>query len=102
MAHGGRCQAEKMSLMREQRGEWAMRAMMIEEPGGPEVLQLREVRRPEPGEGEALVRLHAAGVNFVDVGQRRSGRNIPGGLPAILGREGAGEVVALGPGAAGH
>ena len=66
-----------------------MRAMMIEAAGEPEALQLRAVLQPEPDTGEALVRMHVAGVNFVDVGQRRSGANIPGGLPAILGREGA-------------
>ncbi len=76
-----------------------MKAIWVEAPGGPEVLKLAEGPRPEPGAGEALVRLHTAGINFIDVYHRRGQAAPPKGLPGILGREGAGEVVALGPGA---
>jgi NADPH2:quinone reductase len=54
-----------------------------------------DVPDPEPGPGEALVQLEACGVNFVDVYQRRGLYPIP--LPFVLGQEGAGVVVALGP-----
>lgn len=78
-----------------------MQAIWVEASGGPEMLQLTDVPRPEPGEGEALVRLRAAGINFIDVYHRRGQSPPPKGLPGVIGQEGAGEVVALGPGAAG-
>lgn len=89
-------------MVRDPDGEEAenVRAMGIEAPGEPTQLRWLEVPDPAPGTGQALVRLRAAGVNFVDVSQRRGPGLPPGGLPAILGREGAGEVVALGDGAA--
>src|SRR5947208_2153269 len=50
-----------------------MKAIRVTEHGGPEVLRLREVDTPPVGPGQARVRLDAAGVNFVDVNQRRGG-----------------------------
>ena len=50
--------------------ESAMKAVRIHEQGGPEVLRYEEVPAPEPGPGEARVRLVACGVNFVDIYQR--------------------------------
>jgi NADPH2:quinone reductase len=76
-----------------------MKAVRVHEIGGPEVLKYEEVPTPTPGEGELLVRLAASGVNYTDV-QLRAGRN-PVPLPATPGREGAGVVEALGPGATG-
>jgi NADPH2:quinone reductase len=76
-----------------------MRAIQITQTGGPEVLQLREVPQPIPGSGEALVKIKACGVNFIDV-YLREGR-YPAKLPFIPGQEAAGTVVALGEGAAG-
>ncbi|MEU8759625.1 quinone oxidoreductase [Streptomyces sp. NPDC048659] len=73
-----------------------MRAIRVSGPGGPEVLRLVDVDRPAPGPGQALVRLAAAGVNYVDV-YLRSGV-YPRELPYVPGQEGAGTVVALGPG----
>ena len=73
-----------------------MRAVRIHAPGGPEKLVYEEVPDPSPGPGEALVEIEAAGVNFIDV-YRRTGL-YPIALPAINGSEGAGTVVALGPG----
>ena len=73
-----------------------MRAMTFSEPGGPEVLEPTEVDDPQPGEGEILVRVRVAGVNFIDTYQRSGAYPLP--LPATLGREGAGEVIAVGPG----
>jgi len=74
-----------------------MRAILVNEYGGPEVLQLHEVETPAVGPGQARIRLHATGVNFVDVYQRR-GTYATGQLPLIPGREGAGIVEDVGPG----
>ena len=79
-----------------------MRAIQIHEYGGPEVLRRVEVAIPEPGPGDVLVRMVAAGVNFMDVhtrqGKYRDSRTYPVRIPCTLGMEGAGEVVALGAG----
>ncbi|HEX4738407.1 MAG TPA: NAD(P)H-quinone oxidoreductase [Allosphingosinicella sp.] len=68
------------------------------QPGGPEVLQPVERPVPQPGPGEVLIRVGAAGVNRPDVMQRRGLYPPPPGAPSILGLEVAGEVVALGDG----
>ncbi|MQS16032.1 quinone oxidoreductase [Streptomyces kaniharaensis] len=74
-----------------------MHAIRIEEHGGPEVMRWTELPDPIPRPGEALVRLGAAGVNYMDVGARAEGG--PGwAAPAILGAEGMGYVTALGEG----
>jgi NADPH:quinone reductase len=75
-----------------------MLAVRLHESGGPEALRPERVPVPEPGAGEALVRLEATGVNFIEVYQRTGQYRMP--LPTTLGGEGAGEVVAVGPGAA--
>lgn len=74
----------------------AMKAIVIESFGGPEVLQLRERETPEPGPGQILVRQEAIGVNFIDV-YRRTGLYAVD-LPSVPGMEGAGTVEALGAG----
>ncbi|MFB6888765.1 quinone oxidoreductase [Kitasatospora sp. NPDC056327] len=77
-----------------------MHAIRIEEHGGPEVMRWTELPDPVPGPGEALVRLGAAGVNYMDVGARAEGG--PGwAAPAVLGAEGMGYVTALGDGVTG-
>ena len=68
-----------------------MRAIRIHKAGGPEVLQLDEVELPPPGPGEARVRHHAIGVNYLDV-YYRSGLYAVPHFPATLGSEGAGDV----------
>src|SRR5918995_1317753 len=73
-----------------------MKAIKVYEYGGPEVLSYEDVPNPEPGQGEALVRLAASGVNFIDVYQRTG--VYPMDLPFIAGQEGAGEVEAVGDG----
>ena len=73
-----------------------MKAIRINEHGGPEVLSYEDVPVPEPGAGEVRVRLAAAGVNFIDVYQRTG--LYPKELPFTLGLEGAGEVEAVGEG----
>jgi NADPH2:quinone reductase len=73
-----------------------MKAIRIETTGGPEALRLAELPEPQPGEGQMLVRVAAAGVNFIDV-YHRTGL-YPNPLPLVLGLEGAGTVEAAGPG----
>jgi len=73
-----------------------MRAIRVRENGGPEVLTLEEIPRPEPKEGEALVRVEAVGVNFIDVYFRLGWYKAP--LPLTPGGECAGTVTAVGPG----
>jgi len=76
-----------------------MRAIQIAQTGGPEVLQLAEVAKPEANSGEVLVHVAAAGLNFIDV-YLREGR-YPAPLPFIAGQEGAGVVIAVGTDVAG-
>jgi NADPH2:quinone reductase len=77
-----------------------MRAVRFHQSGGPEVLVLDQVPRPEPGPGEIRIRIAHAGVNFVDT-YLRTGAYDPGPLPATAGKEGAGRVDATGPGVEG-
>jgi NADPH2:quinone reductase len=72
-----------------------VRAIQITETGGPEVLRLTELPDPEPGPGQLLVEVAAAGVNYVDTYHRSGSHPIP--LPFVPGREGAGTVTAIGP-----
>jgi NADPH:quinone reductase-like Zn-dependent oxidoreductase len=67
-----------------------MHAVAIRETGGPEVLSYEEVDRPEPGDGEVLIRVHAASVNPADWKYRRGVAEKP--LPAILGLDVSGTV----------
>ena len=73
-----------------------MRAVSIEEHGGPEVLEVRKVPNPEIGPLDVLIKVWACGVNHVDLYLRQGiiGANIP--LPAIPGREVAGEIMEVG------
>jgi putative PIG3 family NAD(P)H quinone oxidoreductase len=73
-----------------------MRAIEIAEAGGPEVLRVREFPVPEPGDGEVLIKVSAAGVNRPDVMQRLGLYPPPPGAPDIPGLEVAGTVVTLG------
>src|SRR5215208_2316354 len=75
-----------------------MTAMAISTPGGPEVLVPEERPLPQPGDGEVLVKVAAAGVNRPDVMQRQGLYPPPKGATDIPGLEIAGEVVALGAG----
>jgi NADPH:quinone reductase len=73
-----------------------MKAVVVRRTGDASVLRLEDVDDPTPGAGEAVVRIAAAGVNFIDVYQRRG--LYPRPLPFTPGTEGAGEVVAVGEG----
>jgi NADPH2:quinone reductase len=72
-----------------------MKAVCIHQFGGPEVLQYEEVPTPTPGPGQVLVKLAAAGLNYIDVHQRTG--HYPNKLPYTMGREGSGTVAAVGP-----
>ena len=74
-----------------------MRAIRIYQTGGPEVMRLEEVELAPPGPGEARVRHHAIGVNFLDIYYRKGIYPSPP-FPFTPGNEGAGEIVALGKG----
>ncbi|TNF29752.1 MAG: alcohol dehydrogenase [Deltaproteobacteria bacterium] len=75
-----------------------MRAAIVREHGGPEVIRVEEIPTPEPGPGEVAVRVRACAINHLDLWVRRG---IPGAgfhLPRIGGADIAGEIAALGPG----
>ncbi|MTJ80492.1 MAG: alcohol dehydrogenase catalytic domain-containing protein, partial [Telmatospirillum sp.] len=76
-----------------------MTAVEIVRPGGPEVLIPTRRPTPRPGNGELLIRVHAAGVNGPDVLQRKGFYAPPPGASDLPGLEVAGEVVSAGPGA---
>jgi putative PIG3 family NAD(P)H quinone oxidoreductase len=78
-----------------------MRAVVVSEPGGPEVLQLADVPDPVAGPGEVLVDIVGAGVNRADLMQRQGFYPPPPGSPPYPGLECSGRVVALGPGTVG-
>ena len=73
-----------------------MKAIQVTVPGGPESLQLVDVAVPKPGAGQALVRLAASGVNFIDI-YFRTGL-YKADFPIAIGTEGAGTVEAVGEG----
>ncbi len=75
-----------------------VRAAVVDTPGGPESLVLREVPDPVPGPGEVLVQVAAAGVNRADLLQRQGRYPVPPGAPAWPGLECSGTVADLGEG----
>src|SRR5436190_23246087 len=72
-----------------------MKSIQVKQPGGPETMQLEETPIPKPGPKQAVVRIAAAGVNFIDV-YFRTGL-YKADLPITLGNEGAGTVESVGP-----
>ncbi|HKW98095.1 MAG TPA: quinone oxidoreductase [Bryobacteraceae bacterium] len=72
-----------------------MKAIQVQEVGGPEKMQFVDVPKPQPGPKQALVKIAAAGVNFIDVYHRIG--LYKADLPITLGMEGAGTVEAVGP-----
>jgi NADPH:quinone reductase len=73
-----------------------MKAIRVHAPGGPEVLKLEDVPEPQPKAGEAIVKIEAAGLNFIDVYQRSGLYKL--NMPLTLGLEAGGTVTAVGPG----
>jgi NADPH2:quinone reductase len=74
-----------------------MKAIRVHSLGGPEVLTWEDVPDPRPGEGQALVRVEATGLNYIDVYFRTGLYKAPS-IPFIPGQEAAGTVAAVGPG----
>jgi NADPH2:quinone reductase len=72
-----------------------MKAIQVKQTGGPEVLQLVDLPVPQPKANEAVVKIAASGVNFIDVYQREGRYKVP--LPFVLGQEAAGVVTSVGP-----
>ncbi len=75
-----------------------MKAIVVHEFGGPEVLRLEEIPTPRPAAGQVLVRIHAAGVNPYDTYMRNGTYAIKPRLPYTPGSDGAGDVEAIGAG----
>lgn len=71
-----------------------MKAIQIKQTGGPEVMELVDLPVPQPKSNEAVVKIRAAGVNFIDVYNREGRYKAP--LPLVLGQEAAGVVMAVG------
>ena len=71
-----------------------MKAIQVRQPGGPEALELVDIPVPQPKPNEAVVKVAAAGVNFIDTYQREGRYKVP--LPFVAGMEGAGTVTAVG------
>jgi NADPH2:quinone reductase len=76
-----------------------MKAIQIQETGGPEVLKLAELPIPQPGPGQVLIRVEATGVNFIEIYFRKG--TYKTALPWTPGTEAAGTVEAFGPGVTG-
>ena len=75
-----------------------MKAIRINETGGPEVMHLQEIETPIPKEGEILIKVAAAGINYADLTQRQGAYLTRTRTPMTMGFEFAGTVAALGPG----
>ena len=73
-------------------------AVRVHKHGGPEVLTFEDIEIPAPGQGQVKIKQHACGVNFIDTYFRMGMYPAPNGFPFTSGNEGAGEVIAVGPG----
>ena len=73
-------------------------AVRVHKVGGPEVMTYEEVDVPAPGPGQIQIAQRACGINYIDTYFRSGAYPSPGGLPFVVGNEGAGDVVAVGPG----
>ena len=76
-----------------------MKAVRVHGTGGPEVLQVEEIPMPSPQPGEVLIRVEAAGVNFIDIYQRSGAYKMA--TPFVPGQEAAGTIAAVGAGVTG-
>jgi putative PIG3 family NAD(P)H quinone oxidoreductase len=95
------CQPDGGQPPRRRTARSDMRAVVITEPGGPDVLKLSDVPDPVAGPGDALIEIVAAGVNRADVMQRQGFYPPPPGAPPYPGLECSGRIAALGPGTEG-
>jgi NADPH:quinone reductase len=73
-----------------------VKGILVEKPGDIDVMKYQELSLPAPGAGEVRVQIHAAGMNFIDIYQRKGTYQVP--MPFTPGREAAGIVEAVGPG----
>src|SRR6185436_15281756 len=73
-----------------------MKAVLFRQHGGPEVLEYADFPTPQPKPGEALIRLHAAALNRMDVMVRKGWPGLKLEMPHINGADGAGEIVGFG------
>src|SRR5665213_480886 len=73
-------------------------AVRVHKHGGPDVLTVDDIEVPAPGQGQVKIKQHACGVNFIDTYFRVGMYPSPVGMPFVSGNEGAGEVIAVGPG----
>lgn len=73
-------------------------AVRVHKHGGPDVLTFEDIEVPAPGQGQIKIKQHACGVNFIDTYFRMGMYPSPVGMPFVAGNEGAGEVIAVGPG----
>src|SRR5213594_1565474 len=87
-----RCYNPRASI-RDLREDTRMKAIRVSTPGGPEVLRLEDVAEPAPKAGEAIVKVDAAGINYIDVYQRSGQYKLA--LPLTLGLEAGGTVTAV-------
>src|SRR5262245_30831838 len=86
----------RMTNSRIKEQQTMVQAIRVHQTGGPEVLTWESVDVAAPGPGQVRLKQHAVGVNYIDTYQRSGLYKLP--LPLIPGNEGAGEVVAVGPG----
>ena len=75
-----------------------MKAIVLRRNGGPKAMRYEDIETPRPGPGEVLVRVHAAGVNHVDIDIRKGASGMAGNFPHIMGVDAAGEVAEVGDG----
>src|SRR3974377_1043769 len=73
-------------------------AVRVHKHGGPEALVFEDVQIPAPGQGQVKIKQHACGVNFIDTYFRMGMYPSPVGMPVVVGNEGGGEVISVGPG----
>src|SRR6202021_3055553 len=73
-----------------------MRVIQVEQRGGPEVLTVAEQPAPQPGPGQIVAEIAAAGVNYMDIYQREGVGGYRPPLPFVTGTEGAGMIIAVG------
>jgi NADPH2:quinone reductase len=80
------------------KGSDMVAAVRVHKHGGPEVLTYEEIDVPAPGQGQIKIRQRACGINFIDTYFRMGMYPSPVGMPFVAGNEGAGDVIAVGPG----
>ncbi len=78
-----------------------MRVIQVEQRGGPEVLSVAEHPAPQPGPGQIVAEIAAAGVNYMDIYQREGVGGYGRPVPFVTGGEGAGTIISVGPGVSG-